>query len=1117
MTLLCLYFQVVAAIGYSQYVSLQCKNENITSVLQKIEKQTGLSFFYNDQLLQNAGKITLSVNSVPLKQTLNQILSPNGLSYTIEKNIVVIAKATETPPTNSRKNVVTIGDKNIGVPALSKVLGKVRGIVKDESGSPIANVTIMIKGTSGGTSSNDKGFFEIETDVNQTLLISAVGYESQTIKAEFKGLINIVLKQTITSGENIVINSGIYKKSNKSYTGSAIVITSEELQRFGTRNLITSLRNIDPSFNIIESNTFGSDPNRLPEIQIRGNASIPNVGQLQDQTRVDLNTPLIIMDGFEVSLRRLLDMNENEVETITILKDASATAIYGSRGANGVVVVTTRTPKPGRLRFSYRGDALIEVPDISDYNLLKARDKLNLEYLAGYYKHKRADFDLPLKSYYNYLLNEINSGVETDWLYLPLRNSIGQRHNINIQGGHEAFRYAASAQMNYISGVMKNSYRQNFNGTINLSYYYKNFRFRNNFLINDNKGQNSPYGNFSDYASMNPYWKACDENGKVLKILGDPGSTIYKYRRRILPTNPLYNATLNTFDKNNVSEMQNNTTIEWNIANSLVLSAQLGITKNTSQTDRFRPSDHTAFANHSSEDIFRKGDYNYAVGNFFRYEGAFNLSYSKLLYNKHLITAVADYNIRHIKDYQYNFLVEGFNNPNFDFLPMALQYAKGGKPGGSESLVRAIGLTGNATYTYNNRYVTEFSYRADGSSQFGKNKRFASFWSAGVAYNIHEEVFLKNNEYINRLKIRSSLGTTGSQQGFSAYQSLSTYKYYIDDRYYIWNGSYLLGLGNKDLKWQQTFKTNIGIDAEFFKRRLSIRMDYYIQNTKDLVSSVLLQPSSGFNSYIDNIGKIQNKGFEINATIIVINNISRKITWSLTGGVVQNNNEVLETSKALKEAQETIRKSPSNADAFIYTEGYSSNTIWAVRSLGIDPSSGKEVFLDKNGNPTYTWRGGDVVPVGNAESRAFGNFSTFFRIGNLAFNAAFQYQVGGQQYNSTLVHKVETSNFGYNVDARVYNNRWKSPGDIAAFKGIYVTTPTYKTSRFVQNNNTLSCRNINLQYDVKSRQILRVIRLESLQLAANMADPFRISTIRMERGTFYPFSRQFSINITAIF
>lgn len=1090
----------VSASGYAQ-ITLRETNAPLEQIIQKIRKQAGYDLFYNSGMLKKARPVTISVNNVSVQEVLDLCFKDQPLTYRIEEKTIIVQHAPERVLT-TRAMVV-------------------KGVVLDEAGKPIPNASVRIKQTNARTLSravatNAEGQFSIvvgsEDDV---LIVSFVGYKTQEVKLKAnQGPITVRMELADNNMETVVINTGMFRKSDKSFTGASTTVTAKELAEFGNRNLITSLRNIDPAFNIIESNSFGSNPNRMPEIQIRGNSSIPNVRDLGDQARAELNTPLIIMDGFTSTLQRLYDMNENEVESITILKDAAATAIYGSRGSNGVIVIVTKSPREGKLRLTYRSDINIETPDLSGYSLLNAREKLDLELRAGYYNNARAESDLPLKRYYNFLLNEVNSGVETDWMALPIRNGIGQRHNLRLEGGDQAFRYSASAQVNNIQGVMKGSGRNTLNGTITLAYTYKNVRFRNNLQIQQGKSNESPYGFFSDYSKMNPYWRPYDEKGSVVKSVGNPGNLDFIGYWNPLPTNPLYNASLNVFDKSSISTIINNTSIEWTILKDLILRGQVGITKTINQTDAFRPADHTAFANYSVDDFFRKGDYNYGMSNIFGYDAALNVQYAKTFAGEHLLSGGLNLNVTEDKNSTYGFKAEGFPNQKFDFISMALQYSKDGKPTGVEGLTRAIGATASVNYIYANRYFIDASFRTDGSSQFGVNKRFAPFWSTGIGWNLQNEKFLVNSKIINRLKLRASAGTTGARN-FDPYQAMSTYRYYTNQRYFNWMGAQLLGLGNDDLQWQQTLKYNIGMDAEFLHSRLKITADYYLETTNDLVSSINLPASNGFSSYIENIGRMSNKGYELKGTGFLLSNYSG-FTWTVSAALLHNKNKVLETSKALKDAQSTTINSKTDPGT-LYIEGYSSNDIWVVPSIGIDPSTGKELYLGADGLPTYVWDAKNIRAVGSRDPKVFGNFSTMVRYKGLSVNASFRYTAGGQQYNNTLVNKVESGNYKYNVDSRVYDSRWQRPGDIAAFKGLLITDPTYKTSRFVQDESTLVCQNVNFQYEVRSANFLKTLRLETLNFKADMAEPMYLSSIRRERGTDYPFSRQFSFSINATF
>ena len=1082
-------------IAQEQVISLNLKNVTYLELFNELHRQTGVRFLYSSDQLENLSRIDVVADRKKMREVLEDALKETSLTCVFEEDMVMLRERQQQQ--------------------VSELV--VKGLVTDTKKQPLPGVTVMIKGTSLGTVTDAEGHYVLTIPQRDELVLvfSFVGMNSREVTYKGEKELNVELEEKIAEMDEVVV-TGIFQKSQASFTGSATTVTAKELQQFGNRNLLQSLHNIDPSINIIENNAFGSNPNRLPEVQIRGNSSIPNVDELKDQTRVDLNTPLIVLDGFETTLQKLIDINENEVETLTILKDASATAIYGSRGANGVIVITTKKPAMGQLRVSYKGDVNIEIPDLTGYDLLEAREKLELEKRVGLYsKPSNPDQDWRLQRYYSYLLDEVNSGVNTYWLSKPLQTSVGQRHALKVEGGDKSFRYSASLQWNDIRGVMKDSYRKTFNGAIQLSYYWKNLKFSNNLMISAGKRQESPYGDFSEYAKMNPYWRTHDENGKILKRLGNSGEIDYDFRWSRLPVNPLYNATLNTYDRGNNTDITNNFMLEWKVLETLDLRGRFGITKNTDETRVFKPADHTDFADYSEDDMFRKGTYAYGISNSFSYEGSLNLAYHQS-FGKHLLVAGVDVNLREGRSRSSSFKAEGFTNENFDDISSALQYEKNGKPSGAESTVRSVGFTGNVNYTYDNRYFADLSGRMDGSSQFGSNKRFAPFWAVGIGWNMHNESFLKEVSWVNMLKLRFSVGTSGSQH-FNAYQAIQTYRYFLDDKYYAWNGSSLIAMGNPDLKWQQKRDYNIGLDVKLWDNRITIGGDFYIAKTNDLISTLTLPAANGFTTYIENIGSLKNTGYELRLSAYVLR--KDQMSWSVSLAGIHNKNKIVEVSQALLDAQNAIESEDLVNPNVQFRPGYSSNTIWTVRSAGIDPGTGKEVFISRDGNRTYNWSASDIVATGVSDPKLEGNISSMFRYKGLSLNVSFGYRFGGQIYNSTLANKVEVSKtaIGWNVDARVFHDRWKNIGDQASFKGLDDFTPTNKTSRFVQDETTFRCQNMTLQYELKSQALNKLLGIDYCLFSASTSDLFYISTVKRERGTSYPFSRQFSLGVNVVF
>lgn len=1087
-------------------ISLDIKNKPLKVILNEIHKKSGVGISFKDEDEINAlENLSLKVTNATIEEALHTLLEGTNFTYKIIKDTITIIKRE--------------GAKPKSLPATTEKV-KIIGTVIDEAKRPIVGATIFVKGTSDGAISDDKGNYIIYATIGSSLEAACVGKKAAVITiTNPNDKLILQLQEDVLDVKDVVV-TGIFSRKVETYTGSAVTVTGKELKQYGNRNVLMSLRNIDPSFNVVENNSLGSNPNRLPEIQIRGNSSLPNIDELQDQARVNMNTPLVVLDGFEVGLQKLIDMNDNEIESITLLKDASATSIYGSRGANGVIVIVSKAPVSGKLKISYRGDLNIEMPDLTSYSLLNAKEKLDLEYEVGRYNSNRAEDDVKLKQYYNFLRNEVNSGVDTDWLSKPLRTGIGHRHNLRIEGGDNVFRYSASLQYNNIQGVMKKSTRNNINATINLSYFYKNIIFTNNLTISSNKADESPYGSFSTYANLNPYFRPVDENGNYVKEMGiGPNGLKYvnygsTFQGTNISDNPLYNATLNIINNNKNTDIQNNFSINWKIADGLILKGRIGIQQSFGEGNLFYPAEHTMFKGYTTDEmIMRKGNYTLSNKKSFNYDGSVNLSYSKLFADKHSIYLGADYNVIERSSSSISMKAEGFTNSNLNFPAMALQYELNGKPSGSESLTRSIGMTFAANYTYDNRYYLDISGRLDGSSAFGSNNRFAPFWSSGLGWNLHRESFLKESKILSFLKLRGSVGITGSQN-FDAYQALSTFRYYTSDRYYTWSGTELMGLGNPNLRWQQKMNYNLAIETGFLENRLRFTAEVYLEKTKDLISSIEIPLSNGFPSYTENIGAMENRGLELKLTGIVVKN--EKWLWNVTGFLVFNENKVTKLSQAMKDAQKTLETSRTTNPNTLYREGYSTDAIWTVPSLGIDPTTGRDTYLTKEGIPTSTWNAKDLAYCGIGEKYR-GNITTMLRYSGLTLTMSFSYRFGAQLYNSTLINKVENVNYNNNLDSRVYSDRWKKPGDIASFKGLYVTETTPKTSRFVKDESTFKCNNINLTYEVRTEKMREKLRIENLAISASMDDLFYISTVKRERGTSYPFSRLMSMTLNITF
>ncbi len=1072
-------------------VTLHLQDADFEEFITRIKQQTRYTFFYNDQVAKAVEPITMNRENALLEEVLREVLSPKGFDFSIEDRTVIIKKA-EVPAAQPQEAVV-------------------RGKVTDKDGYPLPGVTVLLKSTNLGVVSDSEGRYELKlpAGISAALVFSFVGMKAQEIAYTGQAEINVTLLEDAAEMDEVVV-TGIFKKAKESYTGAVSTITKDEIMSHRGQNMLQTLRNIDPAFNVMRNNEFGSNPNRLPDITVRGNSSLSsNLEEFNAGNKNNLNTPLIIMDGFEISLEKLMDYNDEEIESINLLKDAAATAIYGSRGANGVVVIVSRQPEAGKLKVFAQAGVTAEIPDLSSYDLMNAWEKLQLEWEGGLCDDEDPQRDLMYKEAYYKRLRAVLEGVDTDWLSKPLHTGIGQNYNLRFEGGSEEFRWAASLGYKDIQGAMIGSERKTFNGGITLAYTYKNLIFRNQTSIGRNKSSESPYGTFSDYAKQQPYHAPYDADGKLNRYF-DP---FWAWGSRT--QNPLYDATLGNVEESGYTEIINNFSIEWKILPALTLRGQFGLSHKDETYDRYRSPESSEFKDYTGEQVMRKGTYDFHTGKSNTYEGNLTLSYSKLFADKHSVYVGLDGSMAQSDGYLYQFNVEGFTNDR-PFIGNALNYPQNGKPSSTESKTRRVGLVANANYVYANRYYADFSVRTDGSSQFGAKNRFGTFWSAGIGWNLHREAFLSANDWLNTLRLRLSYGETGSQK-FQSWQALSIYEYYTDKRYGVRSGSYLKGLGNEDLKWQVTSQYNVGAEIAVLNNRIKANFDYYVKKTNNLLSTMDLPHSTGFSSYMENIGEVQNIGYEASVNGYLIRDTEREIVLMLSAKLTYNRDKITKLSEDIKhQTEETLKK---GADInYLFYEGRSQNSLYAVRSLGIDPSSGQEMFLDKDGKPTFDWAPSDKVYMGVNEPLYNGNAGLMFGWKDLTVNLSFGYHWGGKQYNSTLLDKVEVTKETIeksNVDRRVLADRWMREGDVVFFKGLS-NTATRATSRFVMKDNVFELQSANVQYKWHAPYLKRM-GLQTVTFAVNMSDLFYLSSVKRERGTSFPFARTVGASVSLLF
>lgn len=577
--ILCVCFVHVSATSFSQHqkVSLKCENEILSKVLKELEKQTNLYFFFNDKVLDVERKVSLSVENKDIGDVLGKLLGKD-YHWEIVNNLIVV---TFSPMKEEKKEI------------------KIVGIVMDEKKQPIPGVTILVKGLTVGTATDMNGKYSLTLPYIEkfSLLFSFLGMEIQEVKYTGKDTINVVMREDIKKVDEVVV-TGYANIKKSSFTGSATQVSREQILKVSSFNLINALSVFDPSLRLVKNNEMGSDPNTMPEFYVRGRsgiASVKELDQMESSSNVakfaltnNPNTPIFILDGFEVSIEKVYDFDINRIESITILKDAAATAMYGSRASNGVIVIESVAPAPGELRVSYSGNLAITAPDLSSYNLMNAREALEAEVAAGLFDYDPNDssgtevWQLIYKNqYYISKANNVSKGVDNYWLAQPLRTELNHSHSVYVEGGSESVRFGIDLRYNNQNGVMKDSYRNRLGAGMSLDYRYKGLQVRNQITFDITRAKESPYGTFSDYARRHPYDEWLDNDGNYVQTLPLWGLT------GNIERNPLYEAQLDNYSKSGYKDLVNNLTVNWYISNYWQIKGQLALNYNYADTDRF--------------------------------------------------------------------------------------------------------------------------------------------------------------------------------------------------------------------------------------------------------------------------------------------------------------------------------------------------------------------------------------------------------------------------------------------------------------------------------------------------------------------------------------------------
>lgn len=989
---------------------------------------------------------------------------------------------------------------------------RITGKTLDASTSEvIAGASVSIKSTSVGTLSDTGGNFELVADVPLplTLIVSYIGYETQEIEVyEADEPVTVLLNNDYNALEEIVV-VGYGTQKRKELTGAVTTVSKTALAQ-----PVVSIDNLLGGAVAGLRLTQGGQPGTTFSARIRGGNSINAE-----------NEPLFVVDGVilygnratggdvsrvsvALTLNPLAAINPNDIESIDVLKDVSATAIYGSRGSNGVIIITTKNGQRGKGKIDYQYSVGLQ-------QATKTLDLLNAREWAAL--NKEIDPIGPFSDYTEAQIAALGEGY--DWQSPALRTAVNQNHQISFNGGDEKTRYFISGNYTNQDGILQNTdfkrYAGRFNFdrnilknlsvglTVNASKMNQNGL---NYYGGETSGFSTPLDQIIRTSPANPIYNADGSfNYKNKYELGD-------LRKGEITTNALSDL-YNTIAQNVSSSLLATFNLRYAIIPELVFKINAGTNVTNTTQNYFAPSYTTGgFQSNGYASVgSRRTD-------IWQYE--YTLNYTKQFHKDHYIDLLAGYTTQTTKEESATASATNFTNG--ELLYHSLQSGASRQAptsGGSEAVLNSV--IGRVNYTFKNRYNLTASFRADGSSRFSPNNKWGYFPSVGLSWNVNEEDFLKRSNSISYLKLRASLGTVGNQE-------IGNYKYeatYGTSAIYSFGGNLVLGYvrnnpENPDLRWEQVVSYNTGIDLGLFNSRLNFVLDAYYKKTVDLLLNVPVEITTGYSSVLRNVGSVSNKGVELEVRGIVID--SKDLHWSVSANVAKNINRILDLGAGREDINYTyFVGQPLNSQYLIVFDGIVQRNEDVSKIVGpswkTEVEAGDEKFVnqrDIDENTVVVDETNDRVILGTSDPDVTYGFSTNLSYKSLNLSVVFQGVSGNKIYNY-FRQSLEQPNKSYNGLATL-NSRWTESNPSTTIPKARHVSTTYRTSRYLEDGDFLRLKNITLNYTLPIKiQAAPSAKFGVFAAAQNLFTITKFTGYDPEIGGFasYPLARTFTFGV----
>lgn len=1111
-------------------ITIRQQNASIEKVFQSIEKQSGYRFFYNETLLQGAGKVTINLQNVSLQEALDACFHNQPLSYAIVDKTIIVKKRQEQQPKAPEVAAVALS----GPGKIIALRGKVT------SGSvPVAGASIMIKGTDNGASSDKDGMFTLpEVEDDATLVVSSVSHQAREVRLTGQTFISIDLS-TKTNDLDEALVVAYNTTTRRMSTGAVAVVRGDQIQSLPNRSFDRSLQGYVPGLLVTPST--GQPGGGVSNFILRGisTATQPpadNVGS------PSLRNPLIVIDGVPVgqdfgqlnstsavlqSLGRegnpLAQLNPTDIEAISVLKDAAAVALYGARASNGVILVTTKRGKAGKTTFNFRHQTDIatriqgktEMLNQDEYIQLLTDTYKNTPRSVGGVSRPYTDAEVLsiLRGKFPVIVNapgDTSFYEPTDWFDVIYKDYAPTISNeLSMSGGNDRNNFYLNLEYTKQEGIVRNT-----------GYDRKSIRF--NFENRPSPwiklGLNSTFSySVQDYlrgasfsaapiSPLNPV-RSMDGNYILNYPVGIAGSPEkYANPAAVIDYNIYRNASFRGLNKiyGEVSFLKN-----FKISSSLGVDFIL-----TEAKEKWDPrlNDGTNFPTGTGrieEADSRRA--NLITSNILRYD--------KLI-NKHSVGVIVGQEAQILSQKDISIQAINLSSPYYDQIssPGVTITSNTGALRYKETLQS---LFSQLNYSFSNRYFLSGSIRRDGSSRFGEDRRYGTYWSVGGGWDIAAERFARSAvPWMNYFKIRGSIGAAGNAGAINTltrFDKLQSYTYL--------GGAAVTPSGvpsNPDVQWEQTFTWDAGLESRFWNERIAITADIYKKITSDLIYSINLPQNTGFASILANVGKMENKGIELSLSAKIIKSAS--FVWSLNANWSTNQNKLVK-------ANVPLATTVSSTTLVANREGEVFNSFYMPRWAGVDPEDGAPQWLDSTEKITKTYSANNSVFVGKVQPDGFGAIINTITYKNFELSAMLYYQYGFQIYNSRYSELSTDGNNPYLLN-EVKNalNYWQKKGDESPNPRRTVGNlddGTRASTRYLFDGDYIRLQNVSLSYIIP-RVLSTRLKLSNVRVYVqgnNLAiwtkypdlDPGLVTGNGFSMSSLYPLQRSFTLGLNINF